>query len=221
MFDERGCGVGLFGLGANRGGEHQRLLEFSRHQTGVIDAGDTDQRIADEQRKLGLAFGDGLRHLLRFLLRLDLGLHLLADAKTLEHADEMLAVDAVRQERNGLRVEQRLLERRGRAHVRLRCASAHGGAEAHFGHSRALATREKSLLGRFVHRAGHENGDIEKFARFDLFHKDRRRRVGHGQLVAGRAFELRNDVLECPGEGANRQHLELRRLRGRMKRKQT
>ena len=57
------------------------------------------------------------------------------------------------------------------------------------------------------------NGDIERFAGFDLFDHHWRRRVLNGQLVAGRALELRNDFLECPGEGSNRQHFDLSRLR--------
>ena len=96
MLDQRACCRRLLRLRADCGCEHEVLLEFGRHQTDIVHARGRHEDIADKQRQLSLAFGDCLGHLRGRRLWLDLGFHLLADAETLEHAQEMLAVDAFR-----------------------------------------------------------------------------------------------------------------------------
>ena len=143
----------------------------------IVHARGRREDIADKQRKLGLAFGYRLGHLRGRRLRLDLGFHLLADAETLEHAQEMLAVDAFREDGDGFCLKQRLLERLGRTDVGLRRAGSHGGTEPHAGDRRASAGREQSLPGGIVHHVGDENGNIEGLASLDLLDQTRGRSI--------------------------------------------
>ena len=63
MLDQRACCCRLLGLGADRGREHEGLLEFGGHQTDIVHARSRHEDVADEQRKFCFAFGYRLGHL--------------------------------------------------------------------------------------------------------------------------------------------------------------
>jgi hypothetical protein len=119
----------------------------------------------------------------------------------------MLAVDALGQDGDRLRRDQRLLERLRRRDVGLGRAGAHGGAKSDAANRRARARRKMLLVGGILHRRIDHHDEIERRALLDLFHHLRRRRVFRHDLVAGRTLELREQLLEGAGLRAGRQHL--------------
>src|SRR5205807_10427335 len=109
IVDQRLGGVGLPGVGGDRRGEHQLLLQLARERADEFDAG-RDQDIRQEHTKLRLALGDGGRDLCRRRLHLWLGLHFLRDAEAFEHLCHVSTGRTRRQEGDGRRREQGLLE---------------------------------------------------------------------------------------------------------------
>src|SRR5688572_27005738 len=96
VLDEHRGDLRLPRLRAEGGREDEGLLKLVRHRSRVINARRAYQKVAHEQTEFRLAIGDGLRELRWRILSLDLGLHLLANAESVEYAEEVLAVDAFR-----------------------------------------------------------------------------------------------------------------------------
>ena len=111
----------------------------TRSTPGAASVGD------EKYAKLGLAFGDRRDDLRRPGQRLGLGLHRLADAETLECPQDLGAGRARGHGGDGLRLEQRLLQRFGRADVGLGGSRADCDAEAHASNVGRRPGREPGL----------------------------------------------------------------------------
>src|SRR5260221_11977491 len=109
VVDQRLRGVGFLGVGRDRRGEYQLLLQVARKGANEIDAGG-DQDVGQEQAELSLALGDGRRDRARRGLHLGLGLHFLGDAKTIEYFRHIRTGRTLREECDRWRRQQDLLE---------------------------------------------------------------------------------------------------------------
>src|SRR3954465_10504805 len=99
----------ILAVGRDGAGEDELVLQVAGEGPGELHAR-RDQHVGQKHAELGLAFGDSCRNGRRRSLRFGLGLYLIGDAEPLEPLDDIGAGGARRQERDRLRLEQRLLE---------------------------------------------------------------------------------------------------------------
>ena len=200
-------GVGLLGVGGDRRGEHQLLLQFAREGADEFDAG-RDQDIGQEHAKLGLALGDGRRDLGRGGLHLGLGLHFLCDAEAFEHLCHVSARGACRQEGDGRRREQGLLEGVRRRDVGLWRAGANDDAIADAGDIDGGAGGEAGLCRGVLEDIDGHDDHVER--RAGIHPRDD---VGRGiemdrQFMPGRLLERRGKGIHGGGHRAAGDDLE-------------
>src|SRR5690348_16810873 len=95
-----------------------------------------------------------------------------------------------------LRSKERSLERLGCANVGLRRALAHGNADAGAGEVNPAAGDERALLEQLIGEIGRPDDEIAGDTRTYLRNKLRPGDEGDADLVAARAFEYRDDLVQ-------------------------
>jgi hypothetical protein len=163
--------------------------------------------------ELGLALRDVLRHRAAGN-ELCLGVHLTSDPELVEKTSD---VDAARATGgwidigNGLGGEQRLLEGRDRADVRLRRAVLDYDADADARQVRPTTSDELPFVRKIVDCRGREHREVEHLAALDALAQRTDGIVLDGDLVAGRSLEIGHERKQHLLEGAGGEHLDLRR----------
>ena len=187
--------------------KNQLLLQLGGEWTGQLDAGG-DQHVDQKYPEFGFTLGNGLGNPCRRDLRLGLGLHGFADAKTLEHPKDIGSGRAGRQEGDGWRIEQRLFQRVRCADVGLGRAGANDDAVTDPCDIDWWRGDEAGLRVGVLENIDGNDSEVERRARCDL-----RDDVGggievNGKLVAGGALELGAEFIQLAGHRAAGDDLE-------------
>src|SRR2546422_1920247 len=165
------------------------VLQFGGQRAQDFDAGGGHQFVDEDDAELAFPRGDELADFDARGGGDDFRFHLFGDADALEHAREVDAALAFFRPGDGIRGEERALERLRRADVGTRRAFLDSDAHARARDWSARSRVHLALLREVVDRGGGKYGEIEGCAAFDLALQDSGEAEGDDELVSGCALE--------------------------------
>src|SRR6266571_4771723 len=194
--DQRLCRRRVLRAHADAGMEDGVVLQFGWQRPQDFDAGRGHQFVDEDDAELDFSRGDELADFDARGGGDDFRSHLFGDADALEKAREVDAALAFFRPGDGVRGEERALERPRRADVGTRRAFPDADAHARAGDGGARARIHLALLREIVDPGGGEYGEVEGFARLDLALQGGGEAEADDELVSGRALEGGRELVQ-------------------------